>query len=74
MPTVVVIQDLDDTLGIGALWGEVRSNLHKALGAQGGVTSGSIRDLDGSRQAFSPLPGWSTRAMRMGTWLPMGRR
>lgn len=46
MPTIVVLQDLDDTPGTGAFWGEVNSNVHKALGAQGCVTNGSFRDLD----------------------------
>ena len=46
LPTVVVLEDLDETPGIGAFWGEVNSNVHKGLGAQGCVTSGSFRDLD----------------------------
>jgi len=57
LPTVVVIQDLDDTPGIGAFWGEVHSNVHKALGAQGGVTNGSIRDLDMLAPGFQLLAG-----------------
>ncbi len=43
-PTVVVIQDLDNE-PIGAFWGEVNSNIHKALGAIGTVTNGGVRDL-----------------------------
>src|SRR5581483_3298752 len=31
-PSWVVIQDLDDPAGYGAYWGEVQSNVHKALG------------------------------------------
>ncbi|PZW49102.1 regulator of RNase E activity RraA [Humitalea rosea] len=46
MPTIVVLQDLDDVPGTGAFWGEVNSNVHKALGSQGCVTNGSFRDLD----------------------------
>ncbi len=45
-PRVVVIQDLDDPPGIGAYWGEVQSNLHRALGCVGAVTNGGVRDLD----------------------------
>jgi hypothetical protein len=41
-PTIVVIQDIDDTPGYGAFWGEVNSALHKALGARGCVTNGSF--------------------------------
>ena len=44
MPTVVVLQDLDDEPGFGAWWGEVHSTVHKALGALGCVTNGSFRD------------------------------
>ena len=44
MPTVVVLQDLDDEPGYGAWWGEVHSTVHKALGALGCVTNGSFRD------------------------------
>ncbi|MEX2247844.1 MAG: RraA family protein [Dehalococcoidia bacterium] len=45
-PRVVVVQDLDDPPGVGALWGEVNGNTHRALGAAGVVTNGSVRDLD----------------------------
>jgi hypothetical protein len=44
MPTIVVLQDLDDEPGYGAWWGEVHSNVHKALGSLGCVTNGSFRD------------------------------
>ena len=44
-PTVVVIQDID-TQPIGAFWGEVNSNIHRALGAVGTVTNGGVRDLN----------------------------
>ncbi len=44
-PTVVVIQDLD-TQPIGAFWGEVNGNIHRALGAVGTVTNGGVRDLN----------------------------
>jgi regulator of RNase E activity RraA len=46
LPTVVVLQDLDDVPGTGAFWGEVNTNVHKGLKALGCVTNGSIRDLD----------------------------
>jgi regulator of RNase E activity RraA len=57
LPTIVVLQDLDDTPGIGAFWGEVNSAVHKALGAQGLVTNGSIRDLDMVAPGFQMLAG-----------------
>ena len=45
-PRVVVVQDLDDPPGLGAFWGEVNANIHRALGCVGAVTNGSVRDLD----------------------------
>jgi regulator of RNase E activity RraA len=57
LPTVVCLQDLDDTPGIGAFWGEVNSAIHKGLGAQGVVTNGSVRDLDMFAPGFQGLAG-----------------
>ncbi len=46
-PKIVVLQDLDAPGKIvGSFWGEVCSNMHKALGCVGTITDGSIRDLD----------------------------
>jgi 4-hydroxy-4-methyl-2-oxoglutarate aldolase len=45
-PRVVVLQDLDDPPGVGAYWGEVQSNIHRALGCIGTITNGGVRDLD----------------------------
>jgi 4-hydroxy-4-methyl-2-oxoglutarate aldolase len=44
-PRMVVVQDLDQPTG-GAWWGEVNSNIHRALGCVGVVTDGTVRDLD----------------------------
>ena len=44
--SVAVIQDLDQR-PVGSLWGDVNANTHRALGVQGVVTSGGVRDLDG---------------------------
>jgi regulator of RNase E activity RraA len=43
-PRVAVIQDLDEP-PVGAFWGEVQSNIHRALGCVGAVTNGGVRDL-----------------------------
>ncbi len=40
----MVIQDLDAIPGYGAFWGEVQTNIHKALGCLDGITNGSIRE------------------------------
>lgn len=45
-PKIVVVQDLDKPAVIGSFWGEVKSNIHKALGCVGTITDGAIRDLD----------------------------
>lgn len=56
-PSVVVIQDLDDTPGYGALWGEVNTNVHYGLGCLGVVTNGSVRDIPDSQPNFQMLAG-----------------
>lgn len=45
-PKIVVIQDLDKPANCGSFWGEVNSNIHRALGCVGTITDGSIRDVD----------------------------
>jgi regulator of RNase E activity RraA len=57
LPTIVVLQDLDDRPGYGAFWGEVNTNVHMKLGAEGCVTSGSFRDLAASARNFQIIGG-----------------
>jgi regulator of RNase E activity RraA len=56
-PTIAVIEDLDEDVGYGAFWGEVQSNIHKALGCLGVVTNGSIRDIPMIAPGFQMLAG-----------------
>jgi regulator of RNase E activity RraA len=56
-PRIMVLQDLDPAPGFGAYWGEVQTNVHKALGCLGCVTNGSIRDLDAAAPGFQLLAG-----------------
>ena len=42
-PKIVVVQDLDQ--GSGCLWGEVNSTICAAVGCEGVVTDGLVRDL-----------------------------
>jgi regulator of RNase E activity RraA len=56
-PSIVVIEDKDEPPGYGAFWGEVQSNVHKALGCLGTVTNGSIRDIPAIPQGFQMLAG-----------------
>jgi regulator of RNase E activity RraA len=45
-PKIVVVQDLDKPRVIGSFWGEVNSNVHRALGCVGTIVDGAIRDVD----------------------------
>lgn len=56
-PSVVIVQDLDEVPGYGALWGEVNTNVHLGLGCQGVITNGSIRDLPDAAADFQMLAG-----------------
>jgi regulator of RNase E activity RraA len=52
----MIMHDLDgEHAGFGAFWGEVQSNVHKALGALGVVTDGSIRDIPMIAPGFQML-------------------
>lgn len=50
-PKIVIVQDLDKPAVLGSFWGEVNSNIHRALGCVGAITDGSIRDLDEMQNA-----------------------
>ncbi len=57
-PSIMVMQDLDgEQAGYGAFWGEVQSNVHKALGCLGVVTDGSVRDITMIAPGFQMLAG-----------------
>jgi regulator of RNase E activity RraA len=45
-PLVAVVEDLDDPPSAGAFFGEVNSNIHRALGCAGAITNSGIRDMD----------------------------
>lgn len=56
VPGIAVIQDLDgDQAGYGSFWGEVTSTTLDALGCIGGITDGSIRDVDAIAPGFQLL-------------------
>lgn len=50
-PKIAVVQDLDKPAVIGSFWGEVNSNIHRALGCVGTITDGAIRDVDEMQNA-----------------------
>jgi regulator of RNase E activity RraA len=57
-PSIMVMEDLDgEHAGYGAFWGEVQSNVHKALGCLGVVTNGSVRDIPAIAPGFQMLAG-----------------
>ena len=45
VPTMSVMQDIDEEPGLGAFWGEVHSNVLKGLGVRGVITNGAMRDF-----------------------------
>jgi len=59
-PKIVIVQDLDKPATYGAFWGEVNSNIHRALGCVGTITDGAIRDVDEMTNA-----GFKALARRM---------
>jgi len=57
-PGIMVMEDLDgEHAGHGAFWGEVQSNVHKALGCLGVITNGSVRDIPMIASGFQMLAG-----------------
>jgi regulator of RNase E activity RraA len=44
-PSVAVVEDVDE-IPIGSFWGEVQATAFKALGAEGTLTHGGVRDLN----------------------------
>jgi 4-hydroxy-4-methyl-2-oxoglutarate aldolase len=59
-PKIVIVQDLDKPRTLGAFWGEVNSNAHRALGCIGTIIDGAIRDVDEMTNA-----GFKALARRM---------
>ncbi|WP_299738085.1 RraA family protein [uncultured Roseobacter sp.] len=56
-PAVAVVQDMDVPNAIGAYWGEVNTNIHKALGLAGALTDGVMRDLGDLPDGFPVVAG-----------------
>ncbi len=50
VPRILVMQDLDNPRPVGAFWGEVQANLHRALGCVGAISDGGVRDLEEARR------------------------
>lgn len=56
-PSVCVVQDLDVPHAIGAYWGEVNTNIHKAFGLSGTLTDGVMRDLGDLADGYPVVAG-----------------
>lgn len=56
-PAVAVVQDMDVPNAIGAYWGEVNTNIHKAFGLAGALTDGVMRDLGDLPDGFPVVAG-----------------
>lgn len=50
-PRFIVLEDVDHSPGLGALFGEIHSCIAVALGCNAVLTNGAVRDLPGSRQS-----------------------
>src|SRR5258708_36209184 len=58
LPSLAILEDIDGPdAGFGAFWGEVQTNVHKALGCVGTITDGSVRDIDQMAPGFFVLAG-----------------
>lgn len=56
-PGIAVVQDMDVPNAIGAYWGEVNTNIHKAFGLNGALTDGVMRDLGDLPDGFPVVAG-----------------
>lgn len=56
-PGLAVVQDLDVPNAIGAYWGEVNTNIHKAFGLAGTLTDGVMRDLGDLPDGYPVVAG-----------------
>ena len=56
-PAVAVVEDVDGADAIGAYWGEVNTTVHKALGLDGALTNGVMRDLGDLPEGFPVVAG-----------------
>ncbi|MBL4871816.1 MAG: RraA family protein [Rhodobacteraceae bacterium] len=56
-PAIVVVEDLDYPNCIGAYWGEINTNVHKAFGLSGCLTNGVMRDLGDLPEGFPVVAG-----------------
>ncbi len=56
-PGVCVVEDADFPNAIGAYWGEINTNIHKAFDLSGTLTNGVMRDLDDLPDGYPVVAG-----------------
>lgn len=56
-PAIAIVQDMDVPNAIGAYWGEINTNVHKAFGLGGALTDGVMRDLGDMPDGFPVVAG-----------------
>jgi regulator of RNase E activity RraA len=56
-PSLLVAEDVSDTVGFGGIWGDVNAAIHVAFGCRGVVTNGAVRDLPLLPAGFGLLAG-----------------
>jgi 4-hydroxy-4-methyl-2-oxoglutarate aldolase len=54
-PRVIILQDIDHTPGLGALFGEIHATIAQALNCVGCITNGAVRDLEAVEALGFPL-------------------
>ena len=59
-PLIAVFQDTDTRPGRGASFGDGMARIHKRLGVEGVIVSGTVRDLSGICQVGLPIWAWGT--------------
>ena len=58
VPTLAVIQDIDEPSNRGAVWGDEMAHILSSIGCIGGVIGGAVRDVPGTATAGCGL--WAT--------------
>lgn len=56
-PAIAVVEDADFPNAIGAYWGEINTNIHKAFGISGTLTNGVMRDLGDMPDGYGVIAG-----------------
>ncbi|QPH54157.1 RraA family protein [Pontivivens ytuae] len=56
-PALCVVEDQDFPNAVGAFWGEINTNIHKAFGLSGTLTNGVMRDLGDLPEGYPVVAG-----------------